>query len=246
MLPEAIQVRALKIFKNKKGQISIDFLTAISIFLITFFFIIYSLSGVATTYSTKDNTYPAAERLSNLLVKNPGLKEANDTGWEELWHNNKSKVSRIGFSTHIEDKPPSNYTVNDTPAHYVLSFHKVDGKYNSTLDTEGLMKRHGNNSSTFWWSFGETTNQTEYKSYKKALDLEPTYNTYIQIRPLNSNLSMSMPNQEARNALSNKKNPEKVEKIVYIKRYDKTEEEWVYLKNQNGEVIKYSFLLWMW
>ncbi|PTD93640.1 hypothetical protein C9439_06205 [archaeon SCG-AAA382B04] len=216
---KAIESRALKLSKNNKGQISIDFLTAISIFLITFFFVIYSLSGAAITYRTQETTYPAAERLSNLLVKNPGLKKNIDTGWEEWWHKNSSKIARIGLSTHLEDKLPKNYTTNDTPAHYVLSFHKVDGKYNSNLDTEGLLKRHGNNTSTYWWSFGEATNETEYNSYKRAMDLSPKYNTYIQIRPLNTTLSMSFPNQEARTALPDKKTIEKVEKIVYIKRY---------------------------
>ncbi len=231
---------------NNQGQISIDFLTAIGIFLLTFFFIIYSLTGVTTTYQRKDANYPPAERLSTLLVKNPGLKHNEDTGWEELWDENQSKVARIGLSDQLGEKSPLNYTRNDTPTHYVLNFHKVDGRYNSTLDTEGLMKRHGSNETNYWWELGEKVNKTDYQSFRNSLDLYPQYRLYLQIIPQNTNATLTQPNKNALEYISNTTNTEKIEKIVFIKRYVEEEKEWVFLTNQEGEVIKYSFLLWMW
>lgn len=237
----------MKISNNQEGQISIDFLTAISIFLIAFFFIVFSLSGITSTYhNNKKSVYPAAERVSNLLVKDPGLKEVNDPSWEQWWPNNKSKIARIGFSTHLEDKNPLNFTTKDTPSHYILSFHKIDGKYNLTLGTEGLMKRHGENISKFWWSFGEEIDKNEYKNFTASLDLYPKYDVYIQIRPLNTNLSLSELNNETKRYVPEQKDPIKVEKIVYIKRYDQQDNTWLYLINKEGKLIKYSFMLWMW
>lgn len=229
---------------NNRGQISLDFLVAVSIFLITFFFIIYSLSGLTASIGYERNLYPSADTLSDQLIKDPGVGENNETCWEQWWKDNNEKVKRIGFANQVGEKPPTNYSKRDRPIHYVLSLHKLGNSSDPELN--GLMQRKGTNETNYWWHFGEKINQSSYDEFLEKMNIYPRHDVYIQIRPLNSNYSETQANSKINSSLPNNKEIVKIERIIYVQKYDSENKEWVYLKNGEREVIRYSFLVWGW
>ncbi|OKY78129.1 MAG: putative pilin/flagellin [Candidatus Methanohalarchaeum thermophilum] len=229
---------------NDNGQISLDFLTAISIFLIALFFVIYSLSGTIPDQRRDNSLYPNAMHVSDVLVKDAGLKSDNDTAWEEAWPNDKKNVSRIGLALQKGTKPPNSFNSTNPSINYVLSFYKVDGVFNSTLNCSGLLNRHGTNESNYWWDLN-TTNEKIYKNASRCLGLYPTYNFYTQIRPINSNYSEEKANNKIEKVIPDKETA-KVEKIVFIKKFNPDLDRWYYLKNTQQKPIRYSVLIWLW
>ena len=93
----------MKIISDGDAQvISLDFVTAMVIFMIAFGFVYYGLSDVATSYTGESNKiYPVADRMGEMLVKDSGYWESggiNGTDWESKWEAENSSVKRIGFA----------------------------------------------------------------------------------------------------------------------------------------------------
>jgi len=109
---------------DQTATISIDFMTAIAIFVVAFLYVAYSLSGAIVSYTGESKEiYPVASRVSEMLVNDPGLPE----NWEMVWSTNPQDVEMIGFTTNDE-------------SHNVLNRDKVDA----------LMYAHRDG----WWVFG--------------------------------------------------------------------------------------------
>ncbi len=144
---------------DQTAAISLDFMTAIAIFVVAFLYVVYSLSGAITPYTGESKSiYPVASRMSEMLVSDPGAPE----NWENDWKTGDyANVGRIGLAV-------------DNESHNVLDKSKVDALMHSS--TKGLT----------WWEFGAKTNTTEqYDNATRALGLKP-YDFYMQIRPINT------------------------------------------------------------
>jgi len=82
---------------TEEGQISIDFLLGISIFLLTLGFLIQFIPGLFLSTSEEGSLNSVAYRTANILTEDPGWWENNThngTDWEE----NLGKLSRIGLA----------------------------------------------------------------------------------------------------------------------------------------------------
>ncbi|VVB92814.1 Uncharacterised protein [uncultured archaeon] len=171
-----------------EGQISVDFLLGISIFLLTFGFVIQFIPSLFISTSAGGSLNPVAYRTANILADDPGwwqnkTNAQNGTDWE--MHLND--ISRIGLATDATPSTRQTRTpkmLNKTKILQVLKLNKtmltsklglynkisgsqVDYGYNITLEKNGSpMIINGS-----IISFGETppTSQDIYKITRQVL-----------------------------------------------------------------------------
>ncbi len=152
--------------RDDSGIITIDFIIAVSIFMLAFFLVFHTLSVAVMPYADEYNIiYPISSRVTDILVKDPGLWDDgtnNETDWETVWDISYSAVKRIGFAVD-EDK------------HNVLSKSKIDA----------LMTNHTAAGNLTWWEYPVAgTGDGELKNATRAIGLEG-FRFYLQIRPVN-------------------------------------------------------------
>jgi len=179
--------------EDQTATISIDFMTAIAIFVVVFLYVVYALSGAITPYAGESKSiYPVALRVSEMLVSDPGMPE----NWESNWKSDDyTGVDRIGLAL-------------DNKSHNVLNRTKIDA----------LMLNHTELGDLTWWEFGAGTNTTEqYENVTRALGLKP-YDFYMQIRPINNTLfNVAMANERAEQNVTSTGDIVKMERIVTMK-----------------------------
>lgn len=148
--------------RDDRGIINIDLVIAVSVFMLAFFFIFYTISGAVMPYTAEYNRiYPISSRVTDILVKDPGLWD-NGTNWETVWRTNQSAVRRIGFAV-------------DAERHNVLNSSKIDG----------LMVNHTVAGNLTWWEYPvDGTGAGELRNATRAIGLEGL-RFYLQIRPVN-------------------------------------------------------------
>ncbi|RZN62799.1 MAG: hypothetical protein EF811_02045 [Methanonatronarchaeia archaeon] len=237
-----------------KAQISIDFLAAVSIFMITIGFVIYSFpvfGFVHDEYSESNNIDYISYRISESIIKDSGFLSENDTSWESEWSNNKSKISNIGFAKQEGHKPPPDFDISDPPIPNVLSFYKVDGKYNDTHSTQGLMERHGEEVN--WWDFGHKKDSGQeyeeaYSRSKEIFNIPEKFEFYMQLRPINDDeFDPTDADESSIKNVPQEGDTSKIERIVLMKYYDSETMRWHYVSNNEDDgATKYSFTLWVW
>jgi len=154
-----------KMDQDDKGIINVDFTVAIVIFVLAFSFVFYALAGSTAPYrSAYNQMYPIANRVGDILVKDPGWWDDgvnNETDWESAWKTNQSAVRRIGFA--INETKQN--VLGETKLHVLLS-----------ADSSGALT---------WWEYPvASTDAVELENATRALGLGG-YNFYLQVRPIN-------------------------------------------------------------
>ena len=99
-------MRSFYLTGDEKGNLSMDFLTAVAVILIAFIFALNVISSMITPYSGySKELYPAADRAVTLLIENEGYWDSeygDGTNWEDIWDSqNYSDVEKIGFLSHM-------------------------------------------------------------------------------------------------------------------------------------------------
>lgn len=103
------------------GQISVDFLTGIAIFLITFTFILQVVPVMFTPLQGEEtDLHPVAYRVGVMLAEDPGYW-SNNTNNGTDWENHPSNVKRVGLA-------------NDTYEQNKLDAPKINAMLNMTND----------------------------------------------------------------------------------------------------------------
>ncbi len=153
---------------NEKGNISMDFLTAVAVIVIAFIFAVNVISGIITPYSGYSNElYPAADRSLTLLIENEGYWGRGDIegqNWEDIWASqNYSDVKKIGLLSCRSGEEK------------ILDRYKISTFMHTISDIEGA-----------WEYPANSTTDSERENASRAIGLG-RYNYYLQIRPLDEN-----------------------------------------------------------
>ncbi len=156
-----------KMNRHDKGIINVDFTIAIVIFVLAFSFVFYALAGSTAPYrSAYNQIYPIANRVGDILVKDPGWWDngtSNGTNWEAKWNADQLAVRRIGFTV-------------DEEKHNVLNETKIDA----------LMSNHTAAGNLTWWEYPvDSTANNELENATRSFGLWG-YNFYLQVRPINA------------------------------------------------------------
>jgi len=176
-----------RITDDQTAAISLDFMTAIAIFVVAFLYVVYSLSGAITPYTGESKSiYPVASRMSEMLVSDSGMPE----NWENIWGPNPENVERIGFAV-------------DNESHNILNRSKVDA----------LMI----NQSGWWGVGVKTNTSEEYENATRALGLKPYdfYMQIRPIN--NTLFNVTMANERAEQNVTSTGDIVKMERIVTMK-----------------------------
>ncbi len=178
-----------RITDDQTAAISLDFMTAIAIFVVAFLYVVYSLSGAIAPYAGESKSiYPVASRVSEMLVSDPGAPENWGSNWKT---GDYANVDRIGFAV-------------DNESHNVLNRSKIDALMCNS--TSGLP----------WWKFGAKTNTSEqYENATRALGIKP-YDFYMQIRPIDG-FDATVADEQAEQNVTSAGDIIKIERIVTIK-----------------------------
>jgi len=161
-------MRSFYLTGDEKGNISMDFLTAVAVILIAFIFALNVISSMITPYSGySKELYPAADRAVMLLIENEGYwdSECGDgTNWEDIWDSqNYSDVEKIGFLSPGSDGEKT------------LDGYKIFTLMHPISGIDGA------------WEYPvSSTLEPERKNASRAIGLG-RYNYYLQIRPLDIN-----------------------------------------------------------
>lgn len=119
---------------NDKGQVTIDYLISITIFLFAIFFVFQYISGLFTPFeSNSDEVTLLADRVSTLVVEN--IMSAGDVAVPNLVTSTETDAFFIQLNTYYEDTRTS-LGLNGT---------YVDYDVNVTLEnkTSGIIKSAG-------------------------------------------------------------------------------------------------------
>lgn len=178
-------------FMTDEGQISVDFLLGISIFLLTLGFVIQFIPGLFLSTSGEGSLNSVVYRTANIIADDPGWWQNNNQNGTD-WEMHIGDISRIGLAT---DKSPGTrqtrtprmlnktkieqalnlFILNKTMfttklgLYYKISGSQVDYGYKITIKPIGNpMIINGSNGSI---SFGETppTSQDRYKITRQVL-----------------------------------------------------------------------------
>ena len=162
-------------------MVSMDFITAVGVLLMTFLYAAYTISSIMTPYAGfhSKELYPAADRTSSLLIEDPGYWETESnmgTDWQSVWAINQTYIKKIGFQS--DDFNKSIYSRK-------LLFME------SHLDIV---------ENVFWWEYPtNSTNSTDFNNLSSKMGLD-RYNFYLQIRPLDdSTYNVTRADAAARN-----------------------------------------------
>jgi len=172
---------------DQTAAISLDFMTAIAIFVVAFLYVVYALSGAITPYTGESKgIYPVASRVSEILVSDPGAPE----NWETFWRSNPEGVERIGFAI-------------DNESHNVLNRDKIDAFMT--------------NRSGWWEFGAKTNTSEEYENAKSALGIKPYdfYMQIRPIN--NTLFNITAANEYARQNVTTAGDIVKIERIVTMK-----------------------------
>jgi len=92
-------VRKRKMLKDERGQLSIDFLVGISLFILALLFMAHFIPGMFVPFQSETiDLNSVAYRTSVILVEDPGWWD-NGTGYGEDWEKqNIEDVRRVGFA----------------------------------------------------------------------------------------------------------------------------------------------------
>ena len=94
-------VRKRKMLKDERGQLSIDFLVGISLFILALLFMAHFIPGMFVPFQTETiDLNSVAYRTSVILVEDPGWWD-NESGpdWGEDWENQSiEEVRRVGLA----------------------------------------------------------------------------------------------------------------------------------------------------
>jgi hypothetical protein len=153
---------------SEDGQMSIDFLVGISVFLLTFGFILQFIPGLFISTSGDESLNSVAYRTAEILVADPGWWENqthNGTDWELHPIEN---ISRIGFAYDISPKTRQTLTpnildknkilmaLNNTTMlrsklglNYKISDSTIDYGYNITIEQNGNIISINNSTLSF-------------------------------------------------------------------------------------------------
>jgi hypothetical protein len=125
-------VRKGKMMKDKRGQMSIDFIAGLSLFMLALLFLAQFIPGMFVPFQTETiDLSSVAYRTSVILVEDPGWWDngtCNNTDWE---NQNAENISRIGLA--VDREHPN-----------MLDMSKLDVFENETLiDNENLTRKLG-------------------------------------------------------------------------------------------------------
>jgi hypothetical protein len=90
----------MSIVVNNEGQISIDFLMGISVFLLSLGFILQFIPDLFTSISGEGSLNPVAYRTARILTNDPGWWENNTQNGTD-WEMHTESLSRIGLARDI-------------------------------------------------------------------------------------------------------------------------------------------------
>lgn len=188
----------MNIKSNENGMVSMDFITAVGVLLMTFLYAAYTISSIMTPYAGfhSKELYPAADRTSSLLIEDPGYYDTGSdfgTNWQSVWFSNQTYVKKIGF--------------------------KIDDN-NKTIDSNKFifMKSHpGIDNYVSWWEYPATFEDTaEPNNISRGLGLE-RYNFYIQIRPIDdSKYNVTEADAAAKNKVGDVREVAAVTRLSFI------------------------------
>lgn len=156
---------------SEDGQMSVDFLLGISIFLLTFGFILQFIPGLFISTSGDESLNSVAYRTAEILVADPGWWENNTHNGTD-WEIHTGNISRIGFATDITSDTKQTLTPNildmkkiqralklnqtmlrnKLGLYYKISNSQIDSGYNITIEQNGQIMFINDSA----LSFGET------------------------------------------------------------------------------------------
>ncbi|MBU2618043.1 MAG: hypothetical protein KKI07_05155 [Euryarchaeota archaeon] len=217
---------------HEEGIISIDFATAIVLFLFAFFFVFYSLSGVITPYESEYNRmYPIADRVGGMLIKDPGW-------WDDGVQNGSD------WEVHVGDIQRLGFAMNDD-THNLLSIHKLDAMMIGHNSTPYPSDFNYNGTGLPFWELSESS--ANYSMAKNASGIPSANEFYMQIRPINdstlSHTNLGIANYNSTNIPPSMGDVVKIERGIFIKGNESSG--WVYVKHE-GKVAGYKLIIWMW
>ncbi len=214
--------------QNDSGSVvNIDFILAVCVFMLAFTVMLNYVSGLSMLLSTDtDDTYLTANRISGVVVCDPGYETSTSTAaWEDVWSTDPDAVARIGFTRDADNRN-------------VLDVDKVDALMkNSTSSSDNVS----------WWDFGKYTNTDgEYQNARRALGVKK-YDLYMQIHPVNDSVyDANLARTYAQGNITTMSSAAIVERVVAVQEYDIDQAIWNNLVDSNGDAVKYRLILWMW
>ena len=133
---------------NEKGQMTIDYLISITIFLFAIFFVFQYISGLFTPFeSNSDEVTLMADRVSTLVVEN--IMTAGDAAVPNLVISTKTDAFFIQLDEYYEDTRSSlgldgtyvDYDVNVTMGNYSSDIINSSGAVLPSVGNVGQTKR---------------------------------------------------------------------------------------------------------
>ncbi|MCK4476078.1 MAG: hypothetical protein KAU16_05060 [Methanophagales archaeon] len=116
--------------KDERGQMSIDFLAGLTLFMLTLLFLVLFIPGMFVPFQSETiDLSSVAYRTSVILVEDPGWWNKTGAGYGEDWENqNVENVSRVGLA--IDKEHPN-----------MLNMSKIDVFNNDTQITNASLTR---------------------------------------------------------------------------------------------------------
>ena len=119
-------VRKRKMLKDERGQMSIDFLAGLSLFMLTLLFLVHFIPGMFVPFQSETiDLSSVSYRTSVILVEDPGWWD-NGTIPAEDWENHNDSVRRVGLA--IDKEHPN-----------MLNMSKIDVFENETLINDTVL-----------------------------------------------------------------------------------------------------------
>jgi len=193
---------------SEDGQMSVDFLLGISIFLLTFGFILQFIPGLFISTSGDESLNSVAYRTAEILVADPGWWENNTHNGTD-WEIHTGNISRIGFATDITPNTKQTMTPNildmkkiqralklnqtmlrnKLGLYYKISNSQIDYGYNITIEQNGKIMVINDSA----LSFGETPpiSQDVFRIKRQVL-VETGNITILRADKLRNNSNNSM------------------------------------------------------
>jgi len=144
-------VRKRKMLKDERGQLSIDFLVGISLFILALLFMAHFIPGMFVPFQSETiDLSSVAYRTSVILVEDPGWWD-NGTDSGKDWEKHINDTSRIGLAidkdhpniVNMRKKTALNTTITDANLTRTLGLYKIIGDkeidygYNITIVDAG-------------------------------------------------------------------------------------------------------------
>lgn len=101
----------MSIVATDEGQISVDFLLGISVFLLTLGFVLQFIPGLFTSISGEGSLNSVAYRTARILTDDPGWWENNTQNGTD-WEMHTGNISRIGLARDITPSTRQTQTPN--------------------------------------------------------------------------------------------------------------------------------------